>query len=114
MDTTVTSKRFLDLVFGEALGQAVKRTLRLSARHGLRHVAPALYGLACTKICRQLYLLPLASKIYSVCQCSILTDTMLTSERFLDLVLREALGQAVKDDEPACRGCKSWQRELTQ
>ena len=86
MDTTVTSERFLDLVFGEALGQAVKRTLRLSARHGLRHVAPALYGLACTKICRQLYLLPLASKIFPVCQCSILTDTMLTSERFLDLV----------------------------
>ena len=39
---------------------------------------------------------------------------MLTSERFLDLVFGEALGQAVKDDKPACRGCKSWQRELTQ
>ena len=26
-----------------------------------------------------------------------------TSERFLDLVFGEALGQAVKDDTPACR-----------
>ena len=39
---------------------------------------------------------------------------MLTSERFLDLVLREALGQAVKDDTPACRRCKSWHREVLQ
>ena len=39
---------------------------------------------------------------------------MLTSERFLDLVLREALRQAVKHDKPACRRCKSWHREVAQ
>ena len=173
------------------------RTLRLSARHGLRHVAPVRVSMY--QICRQLYLLPLASKIFPVCQCSILTDTMLTSERphqrfhllqfwprrneaccwplvssgklmlcplcciqgsktqgyaltwfshfgyqsiwskadnlqsilrgswghrncktdtserFLDLVFGEALGQAVKDDTPACRWrCKSWHREVAQ
>ena len=39
---------------------------------------------------------------------------MLASERFLDLVLRKALGQAVKHHKPACRRCKSWHREVTQ
>ena len=47
--------------------------------------------------------LKVSLQTYSVCQCLILADTMLASERFLDLVLREAVGQAVKDDEPACR-----------
>ena len=57
----------------------------------------------------------LVQQTYSVCQCSILIDTMLTSERFLHLVFGEAPEQAVKHDKPACRWCcKSWQREVTQ
>ena len=39
---------------------------------------------------------------------------MLTSERFLDFVLREALEQAIKHHKPAWRRCKSWHREVTQ
>ena len=43
----------------------------------------------------------LIQQTYSVCQCSILIDTMLTSERFLHLVFGEAPGQAVKHNKPA-------------
>ena len=54
------------------------RTLRLSARHGLRHVAPVRVSM---------YQNLSATVFTSIgfqnlpCQCSILTDTMLTSER---------------------------------
>ena len=78
----------------------LKRVTELSQKDHKQRIAR--YRLLGSVTNLAMFQIILMQQTYSVCQCSILIDTMLTSERFLRVVFGEAPEQAVKHDKPAC------------